>query len=112
MAEIHKATDGKLTRELTEDVRQFVADHIENAVRQAANDYVQADTAARMALYDVNEDIVDHLGIKLAATLATFGISPDGVAAWRMRTPEETLRESYRTGGFPCGQCGGSGWDA
>lgn len=74
----HSATAGSLTRELVADVLAEFDRWAEHESRQAAGVSPDKESAARMALLSVKTELHDHLQIRLATTLATYGISPDG----------------------------------
>jgi hypothetical protein len=75
---VHAASSGALIRELVADVLAEFDVWAEHAPSQAAAVAGDAEEAARQALYDVRTEIGDHLNIRLATTLATYGIPPEG----------------------------------
>lgn len=79
MTELHTATSGALVREIVKDVLAEFDVWRELAPSQAAGlNPTDSAAAAEAALYDVRMNLDDHLCIRLASTLATFGITPDG----------------------------------
>lgn len=77
MSGVHAATSGALTRELRDAVLAEFDEWAPFEVSQAAH-FSDAATGARNAVGGVRAELMDHLQIRLAATLATFGISADG----------------------------------
>ena len=74
MAAIHTATGGDLTRQLAQDAYDEI---IEWSTSLSTTLGVDDDVAASIVA-SVAEDVLDHVQIRFAATLATFRISVDG----------------------------------
>lgn len=84
MAEIHVAAHGALTKALVETVVDELRDPDKVAywTNQAATLHPHdPQKACESALYEAWTDLLDHLSIPLAVTLATFGIDAEGVAS-------------------------------
>lgn len=78
MTELHTATSGSLVREIVKDVLAEFDTWAPTAITQAAGIGRDKAEAAKYALGDVRLNVDDHLCIRLALTLATFGITPEG----------------------------------
>lgn len=78
MTAVHAASHGPLTRELVDDVLAEFDQWARHAHRQAGAVAREPQAAVRIAFADVRTEIADHLQIRLAATLATYGITPEG----------------------------------
>lgn len=67
MTALHAATGNPLTRELVQDVRNEITHWLELKQQSYPPD-------ARYLVLDILEELDDHLQIRLATTLASFGI--------------------------------------
>ena len=72
MAEIHKATSSPLARELVDDVLAEFDQWVEWSVSQASLIARSTEGAARYALINMREELMDHLVIRIGTTLTTW----------------------------------------
>jgi hypothetical protein len=78
MTELHVATNGPLVKELVNDVIAFIRQNENYWANQAATLYSGDPETNRKvadaAIYEVWTDIMDHLQVDFATTLATHGV--------------------------------------
>lgn len=77
MAEIHTATASPLAKSLVEDAVAFIEERLASTASQAAGVNPNSpENAASFALRDIIEEMVDHLHIDFAVTLAAHALTP------------------------------------